>query len=56
MVDDLSAWLGGLGPGGTALRLGAAIALSCLIGLDRELSRSGCAPTCWSPSAPRASA
>ena len=35
----LAAWLGPsyLGPGEIALRLGAAIALSCLIGLDREL-------------------
>jgi putative Mg2+ transporter-C (MgtC) family protein len=34
------AWLEGdawLGPGEVALRLGAAIVLSCLIGLDREL-------------------
>jgi putative Mg2+ transporter-C (MgtC) family protein len=34
------AWLGGdawLGPGELALRLGAAIVLGCLIGLDREL-------------------
>jgi putative Mg2+ transporter-C (MgtC) family protein len=40
MIDHWPAWLGGgawLGPGETALRLGAAIALSCLIGLDREL-------------------
>ncbi len=40
MTGDWAAWLGAgawLGPGETALRLGAAIALSCLIGLDREL-------------------
>jgi putative Mg2+ transporter-C (MgtC) family protein len=38
MIVD--SWLGQgtwLGPGEIALRLGAAIALSCLIGLDREL-------------------
>ncbi len=37
---DWPGWLGDggwLGPGQIALRLGAAIALSCLIGLDREL-------------------
>jgi putative Mg2+ transporter-C (MgtC) family protein len=37
---DWLTWLGAgdwLGPGQIALRLGAAIALSCLIGLDREL-------------------
>jgi putative Mg2+ transporter-C (MgtC) family protein len=40
MIGDWWAWLGQgtwLGPGEIALRLGAAIALSCLIGLDREL-------------------
>jgi putative Mg2+ transporter-C (MgtC) family protein len=40
MIVDWWAWLGQgtwLGPGEIALRLGAAIALSCLIGLDREL-------------------
>ena len=37
---DWLTWLGAgdwLGPGQIALRLGAAIGLSCLIGLDREL-------------------
>jgi putative Mg2+ transporter-C (MgtC) family protein len=38
-MDEWAAWLGAshLGPGQIALRLGAAIAFSCLIGLDREL-------------------
>ena len=38
-MDDWAGWLGPnyLGPGEIALRLGAAIAFSCLIGLDREL-------------------
>ena len=38
-MDEWTAWLGAshLGPGQIALRLGAAIAFSCLIGLDREL-------------------
>ena len=41
MVDEVSALLGAshLGPGQIALRLGAAIALSCLIGLDREIKK-----------------
>jgi putative Mg2+ transporter-C (MgtC) family protein len=40
MPGDWVAWLGGdgwLGAGEIAIRLGAAIGLSCLIGLDREL-------------------
>jgi putative Mg2+ transporter-C (MgtC) family protein len=38
-MDEWTAWLwaGHLGPGQIALRLGAAIAFACLIGLDREL-------------------
>ena len=38
-MDEWTAWLGAshLCPGQIALRLGAAIAFSCLIGLDREL-------------------
>ena len=38
-MDEWTAWLGPshLGPGQIALRLGAALASACLIGLDREL-------------------
>ena len=40
-MDEFAAWLwaGHLGPGQIALRLGAAIAFSCLIGLDREIKK-----------------
>jgi putative Mg2+ transporter-C (MgtC) family protein len=40
-MDELAAWLwvGHLSPGQIALRLGAAIAFSCLIGLDREVKK-----------------
>ena len=40
-MDEWATWLGAsyLGPGQIALRLGAAIAFACLIGLDRELKR-----------------
>jgi putative Mg2+ transporter-C (MgtC) family protein len=40
-MDEWAVWLGAsyLGPGQIALRLGAAIGFSCLIGLDRELKR-----------------
>ncbi len=38
-MDEWTAWLGPshLGPGQIALRLGVALGLACLIGLDREL-------------------